>query len=562
MKADIPHIGWGKYDMMESLIAEKVLFSRNIFTSEAYGLIDGGVAICGNKIVAVGGRKEIENYISGETSVFDFGERFLMPGFCDSHVHLIMGALATVCADLSKGKSAEECCKILRKNYDRDTGFYSPGEWVLGFNWYQTWWDVKEYPDRKVLDRYFPDVPVFLMNADCHGGWVNSKALEICGVDNDTPDVRFGTIHRDAQGNPTGYLEEMAVSLCIKKAYDLTEFKESYLLQKINRYFSTFGITSIGDMQYILGTNVGSADLYKRVADNGELDFRINFANGLFDPEENIRSLRKKFHDKEDYVYYNGLKEFVDGIISTHTAIMLDKYSDDPNAPLCYQLINLEEAKNLISRYHKLGFNVHLHATGDGAVRRALDMYANAIRTNGKTASRLSVEHLDLSDPADHKRLGELGIVTSVQPPHITLSDSLETNDYLPVLGEKRSRRLWSFKSFADNGAVLAFGTDYPVVGANPMIGLHRAVTRKFPDGRPVGGWNPEQKLSIEDALKAYTLGGAMKFGKEDVLGTISPGKLADLVVIDRNLLAVDPDEILDSKAIFTMVNGRVVYVG
>ena len=190
----------------------------------------------------------------------------------------------------------------------------------------------------------------------------------------------------------------------------------------------------------------------------------------------------------------------------------------------------------------------------------ALDMYEKAIKSNGKTKSRLSVEHLDLTDPADQKRLGKLGVIASVQPPHITLSDSLETNDYPPAIGKERCKNLWAYKTFADNGVVLAFGTDYPVVYDSPMVTLYRAVTRKFPDGKPENGWNPEQRLSIADAIIAYTLGGAKKFGKEDVLGTIRVGKLADIVVVDKNLLKIPADEIPDTKVVFTMVDGRVVY--
>ena len=545
---------------MKSIVAEKVLLSKNIFTAENHNLISGGIAVAGYHIIAVGSKKEIEKYIGDKTVVYDFGDKLLMPGFCDSHVHLMMGCMATAYPDLGNAVDADDCGRILRNHYDADPGFYSPEEWILGFNWYHTRWTDKSYPTKEILDRYFPDRPVFLMNADCHGAWVNSKALEICGVDKNTKEVPYGLIHRDAAGNPTGYLEEMATSLCIGKAYDLPNVKERMLLQKVNKFFSRYGITSVGDMQYLLGTNIGKHQVYRSMADADELNYRINFANGLFDDMEQILSYHNNFNNKEDLVYYNGLKEFVDGIIPTHTAVMLDKYADDPQAPINYELMDMKRAENAICFYHSIGLNIQLHATGDGAVRKALDMYEKAIKSNGKTKSRLSVEHLDLTDPADQKRLGKLGVIASVQPPHITLSDSLETNDYPPAIGKERCKNLWAYKTFADNGVVLAFGTDYPVVYDSPMVTLHRAVTRKFPDGKPENGWNPEQRLSIADAIIAYTLGGAKKFGKEDVLGTIRVGKLADIVVVDKNLLKIPADEIPDTKVVFTMVDGRVVY--
>jgi predicted amidohydrolase YtcJ len=545
---------------MKSICAEKVLLSNNIFTAENDDLISGGIAVAGYHIIAVDSKKEIKKYIGDKTVVYDFGDKLLIPGFCDSHVHLMMGCMATAYPDLGTAKSADDCGRILRAHYEKDPGFYSPGEWILGFNWYHTRWQNKSYPTKETLDKYFPDMPVFLINADCHGAWVNSKALEICGVDKNTPDVPYGKIHRDQAGNPTGYLEEMATSLCINQAYDLPKVKEKMLLQKVNKYFSKYGITSVGDMQYLLGADVGNVEVYRNMADNDELNFRINFANGLFDDMEKILFLHNNFNNKEDLVYYNGLKEFIDGIIPTHTSIMLDKYTDDPTAPINYELMDIEKADKLISFYHSMGMNIQLHATGDGAVRKALDMYEKAINNNGKTKSRLSIEHLDLTDPADIKRLGELEIIASVQPPHITLSDSLETNDYPPAIGEERTKNLWSYKSFAESGATLAFGTDYPVVYDSPMVSIHRAVTRKFPDGKPENGWNPEQRLSVSQAIQAYTLGGAKKFGKEEVLGTIKVGKLADITVLDKNLLKIDPDEILDTEVVFTMVDGRVVY--
>lgn len=545
---------------MSELIAEKVLYSGNIFTAEDNKVISGGIAIKGYHIIGVGSRSEMQEYIGKSTVIYDFGDNLLMPGFCDSHVHMMMGCMATIYPNLGNTKNADECGRILREHYDKEPDFYSQGEWVLGFDWYHTRWENKELPTKEALDKYFPDIPVFLMNADCHGAWVNSKALEICGVDKDTPEVPYGEIVRDAEGNPTGYLSEMATSLCINQAYDLPGVKEKMLIHKVNQYFSKLGITSVGDMQYLLGANVGKVSVYRKMADEDSLSFRVNFASGLFSDMEDNLLLKKNFDNKEDLVYYNGLKEFIDGIITTHTSVMLDPYADDPDAPLSYDLMDLEKAEELICKYHKLGFNIQLHATGDGAVRKALDIYEAALKKNGKTESRLSIEHLDLTDPADYKRLGELGIIASVQPPHITLDPSLEESIYPLVLGKKRSKQLWSYKSFADNGATLAFGTDYPVVGAEPMVGLHRAVTRKFSDGKPEGGWNPEQRLTIEEALTAYTLGGAKKFGKEEVLGTITAGKLADIVVLDKNLLEADPDEILDTSVIFTMVDGRVVY--
>ena len=545
---------------MGSNFADKILLSNSIFTGESKETIGGGIAVKGYHIIGVGSREEIQKFVGNDTVVYDFGDKLLMPGFCDSHIHLLMGCMATRYANLGAGKSADDCARILYDHYEANRNFFAEGEWVIGYNWYHFNWDEKKHPTKEALDKYFPDVPVFLMNSDCHGGWVNSKALEICGVNKDTPDVPFGTLHRDADGNPTGYLEEMAACLCIDKAYDLPMVKERMLLLTVNKYFSKFGVTSVGDMRPLLGANMGKEAVYRQMADADELDFRVNFAADLFDDKEYILDVNKNFGNKEDLVYFNGLKQFMDGIIPAHTAIMLEPYLDDPDAPLSYELMDLAEAKDLIEEYHGLGINIQVHAVGDGAVRKAVDMYENAIKKNGQTESRLSVEHLDLTNPAEVDRMSDLGIIASVQPPHVTLTDTLEENDYPPVVGPEREKQLWNYKSFLDKGVTLAFGTDYPVVSADPMIGLHRAVTRKFSDGKPQDGWLPEQRLDIFDAVSAYTLGGAKKFGKAEVLGTLTTGKLADIIAVDKNLFTIEPDEILETKVIFTMVDGRVVY--
>lgn len=545
---------------MDKICADKILLSNNIFTGESKETFNGGIAVKGYHIIGVADREEIKKYIGKTTVVYDFGDKLLLPGFCDSHVHLLMGCMATRYADLGAGKSADDCTRILYEHYQANRDFFSAEEWVVGFNWYHFNWKDKSYPTKEALDKYFPDVPVFLMNSDCHGGWVNSKALEICGVDKNTPDVPYGTLHRDAEGNPTGYLEEMAASLCIEKAYDLPSVKEKMLLLTVNKYFSKYGVTSVGDMRPLLGANMGKESVYRQMADADELNFRINFAVDLFDDRDYILDVHKNFGNKEDLVYHNGLKQFMDGIIPAHTAIMLEPYTDDPNAPLSYELMDLTKARDLIEEYQGLGLNIQIHAVGDGAIRQIVDMYENAITKNGETEARLSVEHLDLTNPADVDRMAKLGIIGSVQPPHITLTDTLEENDYPPVVGEERTKNLWNYKSFTDKGMTLAFGTDYPVVGANPMIGLHRAVTRKFSDGKPEEGWLPEQKLDIFQAVSAYTLGGAKKFGKEKVLGTLTEGKLADIIALDKNLFAIEPDEILNTNVVFTMVDGRVVY--
>lgn len=543
-----------------NIYADKVLASNNIFTVDNFESFSGGVAVKGNKILAVGTMEEIDKYIGNHTVVYNFGNKLIIPGFCDSHAHLKMSSVDTHAPHLYNFKSKDECGQYLKEYYEAHKGFYSDNEWLIGFGWYHTYWDEKKVPTAADLDKYLPDIPVFLFNGDCHAAWVNSKGLEIAGITKDTPDVEFGEVYRYEDGTPTGYLEEEAMKFCTVPAFTISECKEKMLMHNTNRYLREFGVTSFNDMMPFFGYNVGNIDMMKEMAAKNELDFRINIANELFDDFEYTLALRDEFSDKEGFVYHNGLKEFMDGIVTTHTAVMLDKYTDASECDIDYRLSDFDKLEQKIIEAQKLGLNIHLHAVGDGAIRKALDMYEKAIKTNGKNNARLSIEHIDLSDPADWHRFGELGVIASMQPPHVTLTPTLESNDYPPVVGSEREKNLWAIKSLQDNGAVLAFGTDYPVVEADPFITLHRAVTRRFSDGKPYDGWNPQEKITIEEAIAAYTLGGAKMVGKEDVLGTLTAGKLADIIVIDKNLLAIDPQEILDAKVVFTMVNGKVVF--
>ena len=400
----------------------------------------------------------------------------------------------------------------------------------------------------------------FCLNADGHAGWVNSKALEIVGIDKYTPDPDYGEIYRFDDGEPTGFLSEMAMSFCIKYAFDFPEAKERALIKNALSEFNSYGLTSVNDMQNFFAKDLGNHNIYKMLEDSGELTLRINFATGLLKDPLYSLNLKHLFSDPEKKVYYNGGKEFIDGIINTHTALMLEKYSDDEEASIDFHLMDFDKAAENIKILHRNDINIHLHATGDGAVRKAIDFYEAAIEENGFTKSRLSIEHMDLTDEEDMPRMGKYELVASVQPEHVALGEKFSDNEYPGAVGPEREKHLWSFRSIMESGAQLAFGTDYPVAPLNPMFGLYQAVTRLFPDGEPIGGWNPQEKVSLATAIRAYTYGGAYKCGKENVLGTLSPGKLADITVLGKNLFELRSEEYLSCKAVMTMVNGEVVY--
>lgn len=535
------------------MIADKVIFCKNIFTGVNDELVSGGIAILKNKILSVG---DVRGFIGEKTLVYDIGERLITAGFCDSHVHFLMGCMVSSEVDLSDCKSEEECALKLYNFYCENKKKNSENDWIIGFSWYNFWWQKKDFPSKKTLDKYFPDKPVFLLNADGHGAWVNSKALSISNIDSKTKNPPYGTIFRDKNNEATGYLDENAMSLCIHSAFSMNEDREKEMYEKYMDLYVKSGLTSVNDMQYFFGLDMGNKKVFEMLEKEGNLPLRINFATGLLGSIEEMKNYEKNY--KNGKIFYNGTKEFIDGLIITHTAFMCEPYSDDTKAFHNAHAVDLDLLKKRIEEIHKLGINIQLHATGDKAVKFALDSYAQAINKNGFTKSRLSIEHIDLLSKEDLIKFGKYKIIASVQPQHLALTDSYNDCPYPNAVGKERERYLWAYKSIMENGGILAFGTDYPTAGINPLMTIYRAVTRLFNDNSPLGGWNEPERLSLFDAVKAYTIGGAYKIGRENELGTIEVGKLADFTIFEKNIFDMPFEDIPKTKVYGTMCNGKL----
>lgn len=540
--------------------ATRVLLSTNIFTGAPEGMVSGGVALAGNRILHVGSAAEALAMAASDAEVRDYGDQLITAGLHDSHMHLMMGCTSEHECFLNEAKSEEDAAAQLAAWFEDHKHEYADDEWLRAWGFCYLAWDDPVPPSRHSLDKYFPDRPVFINDSDLHGGWCNTRALELCGLDESVQDSPWGAFGREEGGALSGYLGERAKAIVEERANNLPEAKEERALREISQVFASYGITSVTDMLPLDAIDIGNIDLVERLEKEGCLAFRYNFATEMLDPFEKARSLKERFSDKASRIYYTGVKEFIDGIVTTHTGYLLDEYSDDPAANPVWLAMDLDEASLRIDEYQREGMNIQLHCVGDGAVRCAIDLYEHAIQANGPTEARLSIEHLDMSDPQDWARMGELGIVASVQPPHITLVDSLEQDEYRACIGPERVKHLWAFKSMWDNGCPMAFGTDFPVVPVDPRIGLNRAVARRFPDGLPREGWNPEQKLTLSDALTIYTAGGAYKVGREQELGTLEAGKLADLVVWHENLFDLPADGLLGALVDLTIFDGEVVF--
>ncbi|MDO4544962.1 MAG: amidohydrolase [Bacillota bacterium] len=536
------------------MIADLVIKGNAIFDSVAVDPFPGFVAIKGNKIVEVGKGTDPSPYIGADTVVKSYGDQLIMAGFHDSHTHLLMAGMFKTYVNLADAKSEEEAALMVKEYADTledNTG------WIRGFSWYHVFWDNKTLPTKESLDKYFPDRPVCLVNAEAHGVWANSKAMEIAGVTRDTPDPFGGEIARDEDGEPTGFFYESASGLITKYAFIFTPEEEKTIIREYMKGAARYGITALNDVQPYFHGNMGNLDVYSQMDRDGELTVRIHAAPDLLGDLDQVEAWREKYRSEKLRVEM--LKQFLDGVSTTHTALVLEEYADAPGN-YGISLNDTEAIKNAVPEAHKRGFSVKLHSCGDKSARMGLDYYENAIRMYGKNKCRHAIEHVEMLSDEDLPRFAELGVVPSVQPEHVALTQKFSENPYFDTLGKERADKTWPLKDLYDTAGVLAIGSDCPVVDNSPFLEIYRGVTRLHNDGEPKGGWNPTQKLSVYEVLRSYTYGSAYGVSRENEMGTLEKGKFADIAVIDRNLFAVDPQEIFDAKVILTVMDGNIVF--
>ncbi|EDL65268.1 amidohydrolase [Bacillus sp. SG-1] len=530
--------------------ADTIITSNYIFTSATLEPMEGAIAIKDDRILGVGTQEEIQYYKGPQTKEISAFGKLVLPGFHDFHVHLWLGAMfqeytsLTFCAseDEAVGRMAE-----FAENNPEDP-------WVLGFGWHHVRWPGQQLPTRHSLDRRIPDRPVFLLNEEAHSAWLNTKALEMLGIDENTLEPPFGKIEKDEDGKPTGFLYETAVVLA-HTAFDIPPEKKSRLMDSFMKKAGEYGITSVADMLPLPGFTLGDLEEYQKHEEEGRLSVRIHFLAPL-DGQFEALSYYKNFNS--DKLQFSGLKQFIDGVPLTYTGYLLEPYSDRPSTS-GGTIYSRETYFNLIEEADRKGYRIRLHACGDGAVRLGLDAFEHAQTVNGKRDSRHTIEHIEVIHPDDIPRFSELGVLPSMQPEHLT-SSSMESHEYLDRLGPERIQYTWPIGELERNGAQLVFGSDYPIVELNPMLGIYRAVTRKHEDGTPAGGWNPQHKISLAQALIHYTKSPAYANFREGDLGTLETGKKADITILDRNLFDCDPDEIKECSVHLTMMDGKIVF--
>jgi predicted amidohydrolase YtcJ len=542
--------------------ADLVLLNGRIVTVDADRPEAQAMAARGQWIVAVGGDEEIRGFIGPDTRVIDLAGRLAIPGFVEGHGHFLGLGSARMILDLNRPSTWEETVELVAAAA-REA---EPGEWILGRGWHQDKWDpaptgtVDGVPTHHALSRLTPDNPVLLTHASGHGSFANALALELAGIDRHTPDPAGGTIVRDAAGEATGYLRQAAQGL-VRRVQGRSEetrtaeqrqahFREQVRLagEEALRY----GVTSFQDA----GANFAAIDGFRALADAGELPVRLY----VMVRGESHAAMDRRLPDYrvighgDHFLTVRSIKTQIDGALGTHGAWLLEPYYDKPETSGLPQgdPADLRRTAEIAIRH---GFQVNTHAIGDRGNRETLDIYEEVFRANpDKTDLRWRMEHAQNLHPADVARFPRLGVIASMQGNHAT-SDG----PWVPQrLGEERSReRAYVWRSLLDAGAIVTNGTDVPVEPIDPLVSFHASVTRQLPDG---SYFFPEQRKTREEALYSYTMAGAIAAFEEEVKGSITPGKLADIVVLSSDIMTVPEDRIRDAHVVYTILGGRVAY--
>ena len=502
------------------------------------------VAVDGDIIIAVGSADEISAYVGDKTQVLSANGSMLTPGFIDTHVHFIDGGAALASVQLRDAASPEEFTSRIAAFADT----IEPGEWILGGTWDHKNWGG-ELPRRDWIDDVTPDNPVWVYRLDGHMALANSLALKAGGVDADTPDSAGGEILRYDNGRPAGILKDNAMSpvtAAVPRASDALLDRQVMAAMK---YVVGNGVTTVHDM-----ADWNSLASYRRLHTRGELITRIYSVVPLSDWER-LRDELAARGSGDTWLKIGALKGFMDGSLGSHTAAFLEPFTDAPEER-GFLINELDDMRSWISGADDAGLQVNVHAIGDSAIRDLLDIYLDVAEANGARDRRFRIEHAQHIHPDDIERFAIQDVIASMQPYH-AIDDGRWAGN---VIGPERSKTTYAFRSLIDAGARVTFGSDWFVAPATPIEGIYAAVTRRTIDGANPDGWVPEQKITVEEALRAYTTEAAYASFEEDIKGTIKVGMLADLVLLDRDLTTIPPASIPETQVLATIVGGKVVY--
>jgi predicted amidohydrolase YtcJ len=531
-----------------AFVADTIIINAVVHTMDKSQPTAEAVALYANRIVAVGSTKDIRKLAGPNTRTIDAKKRLLLPGFNDAHTLFMSGGFQLSSVDLRDANSPQEFAARIKSFAAK----LPPGSWITGGDWDHERWSDAKLPTKELIDSVTPNTPVFVNRLDGHMALANSLALKLAGVTRQTLDPPGGVIVRDKSGEPTGVLKDAAQSFVWKVIPPATFEEKLAAARAASDYAAKLGVTSVQDVS--AGADVG---VYQTLFDRGELKTRI-YAIAPLPQWERLARTGVRAHFGSEMLRVGGLKGFSDGSLGSTTALFYEPYRDDPSTSGIAgdEMYPEGEMLKRVTEADRAGLQVMIHAIGDRANDLILSLYEEVERENGKRDRRFRIEHAQHLRSQDIPRFARDRVIASMQPYH-AIDDGRWAEKRI---GKERAKTTYAFRSLLDSGATLAFGTDWTVAPLNPMLTIYAAVTRRTLDGKNSKGWVPEQKISVEETVFAYTSGSAYAEFQENVKGTITPGKLADLVLLSRDIFKIDPKEIENVKVVLTMVDGRVVY--
>jgi predicted amidohydrolase YtcJ len=532
-------------------VADLIVVNARAWTVDPARPQAEAVAVHGDRIVAVGSTGEVRRLAGPAARIVDAGGRFLMPGFHDAHIHLMTGGHQLDAVDLKDAPTPDEFARRIGERAKSRP----PGEWILGGNWDEQAWPGTPLPTRQMIDAVTPDTPVFVHRYDEHMGLANSAALKRAGVTGKTPDVPGGEIVRDARGEPTGILKDAAMAYVQRVIPDESREQRLRILKRALGHMAALGVTSVQDM----GPGAADVALYAELAARGELTSRIRAVPAEVPLAQELAAGRRGPPGAASpFLRVSGAKGFADGSLGSTTAFFFEPYADDPGSRglLADEMQPLDGMRDRLVALDRAGEQLCIHAIGDRAIAMVLDLFGDVARANGPRDRRPRIEHSQHVAPADFARYSAGSVIASVQPYH-AIDDGKWAEKRI---GPERVRTTYAFKSFIDAGVRLAVGTDWPVAPLDPRLTLYAAVTRATLDGKNPAGWVPEQKLTVAQVIEGYTMGAAYAAFEEREKGSITIGKLADLVLLDRDPFTVAPEALRDLRVELTIAGGQVVY--
>jgi predicted amidohydrolase YtcJ len=528
--------------------ADLIVTNARIWTGETRQASAAALAIIGERIVAVGEAKEIERWRGRDTQVLDAEGRRAIPGFNDAHVHFVDGGAELENVDL---KDADTPAEFARRISERARS--RPGEWILGGNWDDQRWSPPELPTRALIDDLTNGTPVFVYRYDGHVALANSAALGRAGITEATPDPPGGSIVRDARGVPTGVLKDAAMTPVQRVIPKMSAERRLAVVRSALKHAASVGVTSVQDMN----PSYDDLSAYAELASRGELTARIYAAPMETDWYDQAKiGVRRAFGSA--WLRIGAIKGYADGSLGATTAYFFQPYSDAPQTRglLSDEMQPIASMRTRLMAADAAGLQLCVHAIGDAGISTILDLFTDITAANGDRDRRFRIEHAQHIAPKDFDRFGSLKVVASMQPYH-AIDDGRFAERRI---GPERIKTTYAFKTLLDRGVRLAFGTDWAVAPLNPLLGLYAATTRATLDGKHPGGWVPEQKISIEQAVTAYTAGSAFAEFQDREKGTLARGKLADLVILSEDIFTIPSERLKDVQVLATIVGGKVVH--